>query len=52
MGLILWVLGGAPAVGFPWLLWSAAACTLASALLYISDGVRQLEKAHAHEKPH
>jgi CDP-diacylglycerol--glycerol-3-phosphate 3-phosphatidyltransferase/cardiolipin synthase len=52
MGLILWVLASAPARGFRWLLWTAAACTLVSALLYISDGIRQLEKAHAHEKPH
>ena len=50
MGLILWVLGGAPANGFRWLLAAAAACTLISASQYLSDGVRQLEKAHVHEK--
>jgi CDP-diacylglycerol--glycerol-3-phosphate 3-phosphatidyltransferase len=51
MGLILWVLNQGPARGFPWVLAAAAACTLISALQYFSDGVRQLEKAHAHE-PH
>jgi CDP-diacylglycerol--glycerol-3-phosphate 3-phosphatidyltransferase len=50
MGLILWVLVQGPARGFPWVLGAAAACTLISALQYITDGVRQLEKAHAHEQ--
>ncbi len=50
MGLILWVLGQAPAAGFPWVLWIAAGFTLISALQYVSDGIRQLEKAHAHDK--
>lgn len=50
MGLILWVLAQAPAGGFPWVLGTAACFTLVSALSYISDGIRQLEKTHAHEK--
>lgn len=50
MGLILWVLAQVPGPGFQWLLWTAAAFTLLSAFNYISDGIRQLEKAHAHEK--
>ena len=50
MGLILWVLGQAPVAGFPWILWPAAAFTLVSALQYMTDGIRQLEKAHAHDK--
>ena len=49
MGLILWVLNQGPARGFPWVLAAAATCTLISALQYITDGVRQLEKAHVHE---
>jgi len=49
MGLILWVLSQGPARGFPWVLGAAAACTLISALQYITDGVRQLEKAHLHD---
>jgi len=49
MGLILWVLAQAPAGGFPWVLGVAACFTLISAYHYISDGIRQLEKAHAHE---
>lgn len=49
MGLILWVLNRGPAQWFPWVLGAAAACTLISALQYISDGIRQLEKAHIHE---
>ncbi len=50
MGLILWVLGQAPVGGFPWLLWAAAGFTLLSAFQYVSDGIHQLEKTHAHEK--
>ncbi len=50
MGLIFWVLAQGPARWFPWLLWLAAAFTLLSALQYITDGIRQLEKTHAHEK--
>lgn len=50
MGLILWVLGQAPAAGFPWMLWTAAGFTLLSAFQYVADGIRQLEKTHAHEK--
>ena len=50
MGLILWVLAQAPAGGFPWMLGIAAGFTLISAYQYISDGIRQLEKTHAHEK--
>ncbi len=50
MVMILWVLGQAPAMGFPWVLGIAAGFTLISAYQYISDGIRQLEKAHAHEK--
>ena len=50
MGLILWVLAQAPVAGFRGILWTAAGFTLISALQYISDGIRQLEKAHAHEK--
>lgn len=50
MGLILWVLSSAPARGFPWMLGAASACTLISAFQYLSDGIRQLEKAHANEK--
>lgn len=49
MGLILWVLTQAPEYGFPWMLWTAAAFTLLSAFQYISDGIRQLEKTHAHD---
>lgn len=48
MGLILWVLGQAPAAGFPWVLGAAAAFTLVSAYQYIADGIHQLEKAHPH----
>ena len=50
MGLVLWVLSSAPANGFLWVLGAAAACTLISAYQYLTDGVRQLEKAHVHEK--
>lgn len=50
MILILWVLGQAPIQGFPWVLGAAAGFTLLSAFQYISDGIRQLEKTHAHEK--
>jgi cardiolipin synthase (CMP-forming) len=50
MVMILWVLGQAPAVGFPWVLGIAAGFTLISAYQYIADGIRQLEKAHAHDK--
>ncbi|MEI8139289.1 MAG: CDP-alcohol phosphatidyltransferase family protein [bacterium] len=49
MILILWVLGQASIAGFPWLLWSAAGFTLVAAYQYIADGIRQLEKAHAHK---
>jgi len=49
MGLILWVLGRGPSQGFPWVLAAAAACTLVSALQYITDGIHQLEKAHSHD---
>lgn len=49
MGLIFWVLAQGPARWFHWLLWPAAAFTLLSALQYVSDGIRQLEKTHAHE---
>ncbi len=52
MGLIIWVLGQGPAQGFPWVLGAAATCTLISALQYIADGIRQLEKAHLHDHPH
>ncbi len=52
MGLIVWVLGNAPVRGFPWLLGLAAGCTLLSAIQYVIDGVRQLEKPHAHAPPH
>ena len=51
MALILWVLlGGAPHP-FRYLLWAAAACTFVSMVLFVVDGVRQLEKAHVHEEP-
>jgi CDP-diacylglycerol--glycerol-3-phosphate 3-phosphatidyltransferase len=50
MGLIIWVLALGPARWFLWLLWPSAAFTLISALQYITDGIRQLEKTHAHEK--
>lgn len=50
MALILWVLGQPPFQGFPWLLGAAAGFTLLSAFQYISDGIHQLEKTHAHEK--
>jgi len=50
MLLILWVLIGGAARWFPRLLWLAAACTLVSAVQYVVDGVRQLERAHAHDK--
>lgn len=53
MGLIVWVLASAPPQGFAWVLGLAAGCTLLSAIQYVIDGVRQLEKphAHAHGKP-
>ena len=44
------VLGQAPVGGFPWILWAAASFTLFSAFQYLSDGIHQLEKTHAHEK--
>jgi len=50
MGLIFWVLGQAPVRWFPFLLWSAAGFTLISAFQYVSDGIRQLEKAHVREQ--
>jgi cardiolipin synthase (CMP-forming) len=50
MLLILWVLIGGAAQWFLWLLGLAAACTLTSAVQYIVDGIRQLEKAHVHER--
>ncbi|MEI6564928.1 MAG: CDP-alcohol phosphatidyltransferase family protein [bacterium] len=50
MGLILWVLIQGPVTGFMWVLWAASGFTLISAIQYISDGIRQLEKAHVHEK--
>lgn len=43
MAVILWVLAAAPVRGFALLAAAAAAFTLASGLLYILDGVRQLE---------
>ena len=46
---ILCVLGQGPIRGFPWMLWTAAGFTLISAFQYISDGIRQLEKTHAHD---
>lgn len=52
MGLICWVLAQGPARWFPWFLWPAAAFTLLSTIQYASDGIRQLEKTHAHEKKH
>ena len=53
MGLIVWVLASGPAGWFTWVLGLAAGCTLASAALYVLDGVRQLEKAHVLDKhPH
>jgi cardiolipin synthase (CMP-forming) len=51
MLLILWVLIGGAVHWFPRLLWLAAACTLVSSVQYIVDGIRQLEKAHPHDKP-
>jgi cardiolipin synthase (CMP-forming) len=51
MLIVLWVLVGWSARGFLPLLWVAAACTLVSAGQYVADGVRQLEKAMAHEEP-
>lgn len=51
MGLIVWVLSSGPHQGFIWLLGLAAACTLLSSVEYLVDGVRQLEKPHAHDKP-
>lgn len=51
MGLILWVLGQAPAIGFPWVLWAATGFTLVSALQYLADGIYQLEKTQAHGNP-
>jgi len=50
MTLILWVLIGGSTRWFPRLLWLAAACTLISAIQYVIDGIRQLEKAHAHDR--
>jgi len=52
MGLILWVLGQAPVAGFPWVLGAAAGFTLISTYLYITDGIRQLEKNHVHGSGH
>jgi CDP-diacylglycerol--glycerol-3-phosphate 3-phosphatidyltransferase len=52
MGLIVWVLGIGSEYGFAWVLGCAAACTLLSAVQYLIDGVKQLEKPHAHDHPH
>lgn len=48
MIIILWVLTGAGHRGFmPWI-WAASACVMVSAVQYVIDGVRQLEKSHVH----
>ncbi len=52
MALIVWVLANGSEHGFAWVLGGAAGCTLLSAVQYLFDGVRQLEKPHAHDKPH
>jgi|WetSurMetagenome_2_1015567.scaffolds.fasta_scaffold00072_51 cardiolipin synthase (CMP-forming) len=41
---ILWVLIGLPAAALPWILYAAVAFTGASAVQYLLDGVRQLER--------
>lgn len=52
MLIIVWVLTGIPGrQPFLWLLILASACTLLSAAQYLVDGIRQLERAHAHEQP-
>jgi len=48
MGLILWVLFSWPPGSFEWILWMATAFTLVSMVLYLIDGVHQLEKGHTH----
>lgn len=49
MAIIVWVLFGGPAREFLYLLVPAAVCTLISTVQYVTDGIRQLEKAHPHE---
>jgi cardiolipin synthase (CMP-forming) len=43
--VVVWSLVGLAAAPFPWLLYTAAFFTLVSAVQYIFDGIRQLEKA-------
>jgi CDP-diacylglycerol--glycerol-3-phosphate 3-phosphatidyltransferase len=45
MTVIIWVLIGLPEKIFVWLVYTAAALTFLSALQYVFDGIRQLEKA-------
>ena len=52
MVIIVWVLIGGPAHrSYFWLLMAATACTLISAAQYLKDGIRQIERAHAHPPP-
>jgi CDP-diacylglycerol--glycerol-3-phosphate 3-phosphatidyltransferase len=51
MSLIIVVLGGGPVPLFRGLLAAAALFTLLSSIQYLVDGVRQLEKVHAHDPP-
>jgi CDP-diacylglycerol--glycerol-3-phosphate 3-phosphatidyltransferase len=43
--VVVWTLIGFPPAPFPWVLYTAAFFTLVSAVQYIFDGIRQLEKA-------
>ena len=52
---VTWVLIEGNIVALGWMLGGAAAFTLLSAVLYVRDGIRQLEKAHLHDnasQPH
>lgn len=47
MIIITWVLIGLSEKYFLWVVAAATVCTLVSAVQYIYDGIKQLEKAHA-----
>lgn len=49
MAIILWVLIGGGEKAFSWFLGLATVSIVISIIQYTLDGVRQLEKAHAHE---
>lgn len=44
--VVVWSLIGFPPAPFPWVLYTAAFFTLVSAVQYVFDGIRQLEKAN------